>query len=202
MGYVSIIHLILIIAAIAIPNLMRARISANESCAASTVRMLNTSQVTYSQRTIRSRAMPQTWLRWARTRQFTAAVTAPLNMPVCWTANWASDELHIWRLVPQGRLQIHHQFNLQCATSIRVRQGQAGDGRCVRGICDCGDAGQFKRMGRRSFCAMSDAVWSRFKVRIPLATPPTAEECEGWGRSVNLTQAVRHNSSLSLNLPL
>src|SRR4029077_1670910 len=48
MGYVSIVSTVLIIAAIAIPNLLRAKISANESAAASTVRMINTSQVTYS----------------------------------------------------------------------------------------------------------------------------------------------------------
>ena len=50
MGYISAaaIPLILIIAAIAIPNLLRARISANEAAAASTVRTINTTQITYS----------------------------------------------------------------------------------------------------------------------------------------------------------
>src|SRR5690349_6740351 len=48
MGYVSIISTILIIAAIAIPNLLRARISANESAATSIVRTINITQVTYS----------------------------------------------------------------------------------------------------------------------------------------------------------
>jgi type IV pilus assembly protein PilA len=43
-----VVAIILIIAAIAIPNLMRARIAANESAGASTVRTLNTSEVTYS----------------------------------------------------------------------------------------------------------------------------------------------------------
>lgn len=50
MGYISVafIPVILIIAAIAIPNLLRSKIAANDSAAASTVRMLNTTQVTYS----------------------------------------------------------------------------------------------------------------------------------------------------------
>lgn len=50
MGYISValIPLILIITAIAIPNLLRARIAANESAAASSVRVVNTAQVTYS----------------------------------------------------------------------------------------------------------------------------------------------------------
>src|SRR5215472_3346344 len=43
-----VVAIILIIAAIAIPNLMRARIAANESAGASTVRTLNTSEVTYA----------------------------------------------------------------------------------------------------------------------------------------------------------
>ena len=43
-----VVAIILIIAAIAIPNLMRARIAANESAGAATVRTLNTAEVTYS----------------------------------------------------------------------------------------------------------------------------------------------------------
>jgi type IV pilus assembly protein PilA len=42
-----VVAIILIIAAIAIPNLLRARIAANESAAASTVRTLNTAEVSY-----------------------------------------------------------------------------------------------------------------------------------------------------------
>jgi type IV pilus assembly protein PilA len=43
-----VVAIILIIAAIAIPNLLRSKMSANDSSAASTVRTLNTSQVTYA----------------------------------------------------------------------------------------------------------------------------------------------------------
>ncbi len=43
-----VVAIILIIAAIAIPNLLRARISANDSAAASTIRTINTAEVTYS----------------------------------------------------------------------------------------------------------------------------------------------------------
>lgn len=42
-----VVAIILIIAAIAIPNLLRARIAANESSAVSSLRTMNTSQVTY-----------------------------------------------------------------------------------------------------------------------------------------------------------
>jgi type IV pilus assembly protein PilA len=43
-----VVAIILIIAAIAIPNLMRARIAANESSAASQLRTLNTAEVSYT----------------------------------------------------------------------------------------------------------------------------------------------------------
>jgi len=42
-----VVAIILIIAAIAIPNLLRARIAANESSAVSSIRTMNTSEVTY-----------------------------------------------------------------------------------------------------------------------------------------------------------
>ncbi len=43
-----VVAIILIIAAIAIPNLLRARIAANESSAVASLRTINTAQVTYS----------------------------------------------------------------------------------------------------------------------------------------------------------
>jgi prepilin-type N-terminal cleavage/methylation domain-containing protein len=43
-----VVAIILIIAAIAIPNLMRSRIAANDAAAASTIRTVNTSEVTFS----------------------------------------------------------------------------------------------------------------------------------------------------------
>jgi type IV pilus assembly protein PilA len=43
-----VVAIILIIAAIAIPNLLRARIAANDSAAASTIRTINTAEVTFS----------------------------------------------------------------------------------------------------------------------------------------------------------
>ena len=42
-----VVAIILIIAAIAIPNLLRARIAANESSAVGSIRTINTSNVTY-----------------------------------------------------------------------------------------------------------------------------------------------------------
>ncbi|HXJ86868.1 MAG TPA: prepilin-type N-terminal cleavage/methylation domain-containing protein, partial [Candidatus Binatia bacterium] len=43
-----VVAIILIIAAIAIPNLLRARMAANESSAVSSIRTINTAEVTYN----------------------------------------------------------------------------------------------------------------------------------------------------------
>ncbi len=43
-----VVAIILIIAAIAIPNLLRSKIAANESSAVSSLRTINTAEVTYS----------------------------------------------------------------------------------------------------------------------------------------------------------
>ena len=43
-----VVAIILIIAAIAIPNLLRARIAANESASVSAIRTINTAEVTYA----------------------------------------------------------------------------------------------------------------------------------------------------------
>src|SRR5205807_7008719 len=43
-----VVAIILIIAAIAIPNLLRARIAANEASAVSAIRTINTAEVTYA----------------------------------------------------------------------------------------------------------------------------------------------------------
>jgi type IV pilus assembly protein PilA len=43
-----VVAIILIIAAIAIPNLMRSRIAANDAAAAATIRTINTTEITYS----------------------------------------------------------------------------------------------------------------------------------------------------------
>ena len=68
LGYLGIamIPLILIIAAIAIPNLLRARMAANESSAVYSLRTINTAQVTYQatfgKTRIRSRFAVSGWL--------------------------------------------------------------------------------------------------------------------------------------------
>jgi type IV pilus assembly protein PilA len=61
-----VVGIILVIAAIAIPNLMRARIAANESAAASQLRTLNTAQIAYATQYPAQGYGP--WSNWAELR--------------------------------------------------------------------------------------------------------------------------------------
>ncbi len=110
LGYLS-LPFILIVAAIAIPNLLRARISANESAAMSTVRTINTIQVTYEHCVPVPRLCPRScdpgqrprrhvqWHRQRRTRLSAGRCTGRCKMQIrC--------------LVFQRSLQIHDQLRL------------------------------------------------------------------------------------------
>jgi prepilin-type N-terminal cleavage/methylation domain-containing protein len=72
-----VVAIILIIAAIAIPNLLRARIAANESSAASIVRTLNTAEVSYVT------AYPSTGYATAMTNLGGGAPCAPAVATAC-----------------------------------------------------------------------------------------------------------------------
>ncbi len=58
-----VVAIILIIAAIAIPNLLRARIAANESSAVASIRTITTGEIVY-QSAIRQSAMRRPWSTW------------------------------------------------------------------------------------------------------------------------------------------
>ena len=58
-----VVAIILIIAAIAIPNLLRARMAANESSAVASIRTINTAEVTYS--STYPWGTRRLWLPWA-----------------------------------------------------------------------------------------------------------------------------------------
>lgn len=72
-----VVAIILIIAAIAIPNLLRARIAANESSAASIVRTLNTAEVSYVT------AYPSVGYAAALTNLGGATCTTPTSAGAC-----------------------------------------------------------------------------------------------------------------------
>jgi len=165
LGYVSIISTILIIAAIAIPNLLRSKISANESAAASTVRTINTSQVSYS----------TTYPEHGYARDLATLGTGPSG-----SCNGEGTAEHACLL-----------DNILAGTQCTAGQwcSKAGYKYNVSAVCDSGGLCSsyvitatpiiFGSTGRKSFCATSDAV-VRFRYDEPRSTPLTADECAEW----------------------
>ena len=74
-----VVAIILIIAAIAIPNLLRARIAANESASVSAIRTINTAEVTYSTK-FPPRATRTLWRLWVERQRLVRPPQWP--MPV------------------------------------------------------------------------------------------------------------------------
>jgi type IV pilus assembly protein PilA len=164
LGYVSIVSTILIIAAIAIPNLLRAKISANESAAASTVRMINTSQISYS------------------TQYPTHGYASDLATLGPGPGGSCSGE----GTAEHACLLDNILASAQCTAGQWCSKN--GYKYIVKADCDSGVCSNyvvtatpmvFGSTGRKSFCATSDAV-IRFRYSEFRTTPLTADECAEW----------------------
>jgi type IV pilus assembly protein PilA len=164
MGYVSILLTILIIAAIAIPNLLRARISANESAAASTVRTISVSQVTYS-----TSYPTQGYAR-------DLATLGPGPSGSCNGEGTAEHACLLDNILAGAR----------CTAGQWCSKG--GYKYTVSAVCDSGTCSNyvitatpivFGSTGRKSFCATSDAV-IRSRFYSEYRSPLTADECAEW----------------------
>ena len=180
LGYISLLF-ILIIAAIAIPNLLRARISANEAAAASTVRMLNTSQITYSttypeQGYARDLA---TLGRQLQQRQ------APPNTPVCWTANWARPTAH----PASGARKAQYKFTISsnCAPARFGEQQQGTDNACAEYVIAATPINS--NTGRRNYCSVSDAI-IRSRSAAPWLHHPQLKNARPGSRSDSTDKAT------------
>jgi len=169
LGYIS-LPFILIIAAIAIPNLMRARTSANEAAAASTVRMLNTSQITYSttypeQGYSRDLATLGGNCSSGGTAEHACLLDGQLGRPECTSGVWCQ------------KGQYKFTISTNCAPARFGEQQQGTDNACTEYVIAATPTNS--NAGRRSFCSVSDSI-IRSRSGFPLATPPTAEECQRW----------------------
>ena len=167
LGYIS-LPFILIIAAIAIPNLLRARISANEATAASTVRTLNTSQITYS-----TTYPEQGYARdlatlggncTSSTAEHACLLDGQLGGANCTSGVWCQ------------KGQYKYTINSNCAPA-RFGEQQGTDNACTEYVIAATPINS--SAGRRSYCSVSDAV-IRYRLGLPMAAAPTAEECQGW----------------------
>lgn len=168
LGYIS-LPMVLIFAAVLIPNLLRARISANEAAAASTVRTINTSQITYS-----TTYPEQGYARdlatlggncTSGTAEHACLLDSQLGQASCTTGVWCQ------------KGQYKYTISSNCAPAQFGGQQQGTENACAEYVIAATPINF--NAGRRNYCSVSDAV-IRSRFSGPLSTPPTAEECQTW----------------------
>jgi len=151
----------LVVAAIAIPNLLRSRIAANEASAVSSVRTVNTAEITYA-------AMyPQ------RGYALSLATLGPNpHAPATISAEHAG-------LLSETLASESCSGDAWCTKSgYRFRVTAV----CKKNVCDeylVVATPVSNDTGVRSFCSTSDAV-IHYKSEAPPALPRTASECRAW----------------------
>lgn len=168
LGYASIAFSVLIIAAVMIPNLMRARISANESAAASTVRTVNTSQITYTTQypdkgyaSDLATLGPGTSLSCSEpTADHACLLDNRLGGSTCTAGVWCTEYNYKFSMSREGDCPSQENSGNECNYVIVATPVSTST-------------------GRRSFCSTSDGV-IRNRYGLPLSRPIDAEECSSW----------------------
>ncbi|HXO37140.1 MAG TPA: DUF4190 domain-containing protein [Candidatus Acidoferrum sp.] len=173
LGYIS-LPLVLMFAAVLIPNLLRARISANESAAASTVRTINTTQVTYSTTyPEQGYARDLATLGGGQADNCSSGSTAEhaclldrqLSNSSCTSGAWCQKGAY------------KYTISSTCATPHSGAQQPGEANACIEYVIAATPLSS--STGLRNYCSVSDAV-VRSRSGGPLSRPPTAEECQGW----------------------
>ncbi|HEY2391676.1 MAG TPA: DUF4190 domain-containing protein [Candidatus Angelobacter sp.] len=172
MGYLS-LPFILIVAAIAIPNLLRAKISANESTAMSTVRTINTLQVTYQAQYPHQGYAPDlatlgngadSTCSGGGTAEHACLLNGSLGSASCTSGFWCAKGQYKFTVVSNCG-----------APSSETPQGD--EAACKEYVVVA--TPETAAVGLHNYCATSDAI-IRSRRGGPITRPPTAEECGEW----------------------
>jgi hypothetical protein len=154
---------ILVAAAVAIPNLMRARMAANESSAVGTMRLLIAAQVDYfsiypekGYANDLAALGPDPRGPSFHSAKHANLIDAVLGNPTCISGTWCSKSGYNFRLT--GDCKPAAQV---CKEFVAVATPMGGG------------------TGTRSFCSTSDGV-IRYRIGPPLASPITPSECRRW----------------------
>ena len=175
MGYLS-IPWFLIFAAIAIPNFAKARISANEAVAMSTIRTFNTTQVTYeTEYPARGYAPdlatlgpgPDNNCGAKGTAEHACLIDNVLGNQRCTSGVWCQ----------KGAYKYTITANCKAHGSRAPQEQQDDEGDCKDYVVVATPV--TVNDGRRSFCSVPDAV-VRYHFGPPLAKAPTVQECQLW----------------------
>lgn len=162
MGYISVastVAVFIIVAAVAIPNLLRARISANEGSASRMVRTVTTAEIQYQASYPNKGYAPDlaslggtTCSAGDVTAEHACLIDGPLADRTCTGNQWCNRSGY--RFIIQADEQQPHQVYVITAVPMEPN-----------------------RTGRRSFCATNDAVIRSEEAGTSRTTPYTAEAC-------------------------
>ena len=172
MGYVSIAIALLIVPAIVLPNLLRSRMVANESAAASTVRTINTSQITYS----------TTYPTKGYAADLATLGPGPSGSCSEGTADHAClmDNVLANSNCTAGTwcTKYGYKFSVSAEKTCPDQTTQENETgiACNYVVVATPVSGS---TGRRSYCSTADAI-IRDRYGSPLSRPITAEECSRW----------------------
>jgi len=152
---------VLVVAAIAIPNLLRARMAANEASAVGAIRTVNTAQIIYS----------NTYPQRGYAHDLATLGPGPSGAGAP-SANHANvlDSILGNASCTGGSWCMKSGFRF---TVVAVCAGQRCDKFVVVGTPATSSTGS------RSFCSTSDAV-IRFRIGPPLTSPVSVAECQAW----------------------
>lgn len=152
---------ILIGAAIAIPNLLRARTTANESSALATLRTINTAEIAYSATYLRNGYArdlatlgPDPRGSELHTMNHAALIDAELGNPRCTAGAWCEKSGYRFTVTATCLLR-------SCSEFVAIATPASGN------------------TGSRNFCSTSDAV-IHVQAGMPLSSPISAAECKLW----------------------
>jgi hypothetical protein len=151
----------MMVAAIAIPNLLRARMAANEGSAAATIRTLNIAQINYEgsypQKGFApdlASLGPDPKATNTTTPQHADLIDSTLGNPSCTSGAWCIKTGYRFSITAACKLQMCREYVIT-ATPVNTSSGM------------------------RNLCSTSDAV-VRFQVGAPLTSPVRAAECRTW----------------------
>ncbi|MGC2695479.1 MAG: DUF4190 domain-containing protein [Candidatus Angelobacter sp.] len=175
MGYFSIFITLLIVPAIVIPNLLRSRMMANESAAASTVRTINTTQVTYSTTYPEKGYAPD------------LATLGPGPTGSCAGPGTADHACLLDNVLANSRCTAgawcsKFGYNFSLSSEGHCGESPAGSQDDSRAECTYVVVATpvSTATGTRSFCSTSDGV-VRYQYGHPLGGTLTVEQCSRWG---------------------
>ncbi|HEX4604623.1 MAG TPA: DUF4190 domain-containing protein [Candidatus Angelobacter sp.] len=174
LGYLS-LPFLLIVAAIAIPNLLRARITANEAEARSTIRTISTLQVTYETTYPNQGYAPDLAAlgngpggecSGGGTAAHACLLEGTLGSARCTSGVWCPKNVY------------RYTISSDCTAPSPAENGQPGsEAACKEFVVTASPL--ISSTGSHNYCATSDGV-IRSHLGGPLTKAPTAEECGGW----------------------